>query len=39
MFQKFILGGGSFYNVYVKGIFCERFIQHCNVSVKMKNVG
>ena len=39
MFEKLILVGGSFYNVYVKGIFCERFMQHCHVSVNMKNVG
>ena len=39
MFQKLILGGCSFKNVLVRGIFCKRYSQHCHVSVNTKNVG
>ena len=39
MFQKPILGGGSFYNIYVRGIFCDFFTQKCNIYVNTKNVG
>ena len=36
---KAYLGGGSFYNVSVSGIFCKHITQHCHISAKTKNLG
>lgn len=39
MFQKSILNGGSFYNVYVRGTLGEIFTQNRSIYVNTKNVG